>query len=87
MMKKLTLQEIMDNSIWVARMTYGRIVGPYKEIQHYADMDECKDFDVVCEQPTAELQHFWDSYNDYCDTNCTWMTIQQYYPIYAAQVA
>ena len=86
-MKKLTLNEVMDNTIWVAKMNWGRITGTYKEIERYAQSEDCRDHDVCCKQPTAELQHFWDSYNEYCDTNHKWMTVQQYYPIYAAQVA
>lgn len=82
-MKKLSLEKIMSNSIWVVRHSTGyRFSGTYEECQKHmencedSDYDYVKDFDIVCiDRQPEELQSFFKEYLDYPG----FITIQDYY--------
>lgn len=62
----LTLDQIMQDSIWVLKLTWGRQVGKYEEMRKLADNseDDFRDFDLCCEQP-EHLKPFFDAYFAY----------------------
>ena len=61
----LTAQTIKNDTLWVARMTYGaRFVGSYDDMKRYADDEECKDIDLCANQP-EHLKEFYDAYFKY----------------------
>ena len=55
----LTLNQVMEESIWVAKMRGWRTSGTYAEVGKYADDEECRDFDLAAQQP-EHLQEFFD---------------------------
>lgn len=57
----LTLEQIMNESIWVAKMNGYRMSGTYAEMKPYADSEDCRDFDLCAEQP-EHLKDFFDRY-------------------------
>ena len=57
----LTLDQIMNESIWVAKMNGYRMSGTYAEMKPYADSEDCRDFDLCAEQP-EHLKDFFDKY-------------------------
>ncbi len=57
----LTLEQIMNESIWVAKMNGYRMSGTYEEMKPYADSEDCRDFDLCAEQP-EHLKDFYDKY-------------------------
>ena len=74
---KLSLQEILDESIWVAKYT-----NRYRQTGRYADLegdDNIRDLDlIVLEGQPAKLQPFFKDYYDYEDKH-GWITIPDYY--------
>lgn len=85
-MKKLSLEKIMNDSLWVVRHSTGyRFCGVYDTCQVHmencedSDYDYVKDFDLVCyEQQPEELQQFHKEYFEYgCEHG--FITIQDYY--------
>ena len=73
----LTLDTIMKDSLWVARMTYGyRFVGTYEEAKRWAEDEECKDFDLCANQP-EHLEEFYTAYFTY--SRSRWITVQDFY--------
>lgn len=58
-MKQLSLQEILNKTIWVAKMCGYRLTGTYEQIKKYRDDEDCREFDIVCSagQP-EELRDF-----------------------------
>ena len=81
-MKKLTLETILNESRWVAKMTYGRHVGTYEELERwgYLSSEELRDVDVTVKQPD-HLQGFFDDMWEY-EKDHEWMTIQEFYEIW-----
>lgn len=80
----LTLEKIMNESIWVAKMQGWRAVGTYEEMRAYADSEECRDFDLSADQP-EDLKEFYDGYFQYEREN-GFITIPKYYEeVYAKQ--
>ena len=76
----MTLEKIMDELIWVVKLNEGgRITGTYSKIEHL--MDDCRDMDLACKQPTNELQDFVDALFNYK----SWITVQDFYPIYVQE--
>ena len=79
--KKLSLETILKDSIWVVKMNWGRLSGTYEEMKPYIEMDEedsyCRDHDLCCEQP-EHLKDFYDGYWKY-DEEHGFTTIQDYY--------
>ena len=57
----LTYETIKKDTRWVAKMNGYRVSGTYDEIRHYADDEECRDFDISCKQPD-HLKEFYDMY-------------------------
>ena len=43
----LTLEQIMNESRWVAKMQGWRQVGTYAEVGYLSDSEECRDFDLT----------------------------------------
>lgn len=83
-MAKLSLEEIQRDTIWVAKMTYGRHVGTYEELKEERNSEECRDFDISCKQP-EHLKEFFDAYMEYERKN-GWITIPEFYnSVYAVQ--
>ncbi len=80
--KVLTLQEVKDNTIWVAKMIGYRLTGTYDELEDARHSDDCRDFDVCCTQETPELQKFWDDCWKYEEENHCWKTIDEFYEIW-----
>lgn len=66
-MAKLTLEYIHKNTIWVAKMNGYRQTGTYEELKPLFDSEDCRDHDVCCQQPTPELQRFWEELWQYED--------------------
>lgn len=84
-MSKVTLDEVLNESLWVARMCGGaRFVGPYDKIKKWGSDENCKDIDTVCtEGQPVKLQKFWKDYWDYVEkTHGKFITIQEFYPIW-----
>jgi len=73
----LTLEQIMAEAIWVAKMQGWRQTGTYEELKDLAASEECRDFDLCCEQP-KHLQPFFDALWAY-EEDHGWMTIQDFY--------
>ena len=73
----LSLETILKDSIWIAKMQGYRLSGTHDEIGHYADLEECRDFDLCCEQP-EHLKDFYDKYFAYDG----FITIQDFYNQY-----
>lgn len=79
----MTLEQIMKELIWVVKSKAGgRIKGTYKEVEPW--MDDARDMDLACKQPTKELQDFLDAMYQYSLKN-GWITVQDFYPMYVAQ--
>lgn len=77
MKKALTLETIMADTLWVAKMTYGaRYVGTYEELSSYGESEDCRDFDICANQP-EHLRDFYDRYFSYCEEN-GWTIIPEY---------
>ena len=80
-MKNLvSLETILKDTLWVAKMTYGRHVGTYEEVEHYFPMKECRDFDLCAVQP-EHLKDFYDGFFKYTEEN-GFTTVQEYYEVY-----
>jgi len=78
-MKNLTLDIIMSDTLWVAKMQSYRTVGTYDEIHHFAEQEDCRDFDTVCTDGQPDhLKPFYEAYYEHCRTK-GWATIQDYY--------
>ena len=74
----LSLEQIMKETIFVAKMTYGyRAVGTYDEIREYIESDECRDSDICASQP-ENLKDFYDKYF----AHHGFITIQDFYNQY-----
>lgn len=85
MTKKIELEVIERDTIWVAKMQGWREVGTYEEVRRCADSEECRDFDICAEQP-EHLKPFYDMYFEY-ERKHGWITIPEYYKnIYVKEV-
>ena len=73
----LTLEKILSECIWVAKMQGWRMSGTYAEIGRLSRDEDCRDFDLSCNQP-EELRPFFDAYFQY-DREHGFITIQDYY--------
>ena len=80
----LSLEEIEAKTQWVAKMQGYRMTGTYEELKSYREDEECRDFDICCEQP-EELKDFYDKYFAYNEKH-GWITIPEFYnTVYAVQ--
>lgn len=57
----LTLDQVMNESIWVAKMQGWRTSGTYAEVGKYAKDEDCRDFDLAGQQP-EHLKDFFDRF-------------------------
>lgn len=73
----LTLEQIMQETIWVAKMQGYRMAGTYEEIGYLAKSEDCRDFDICATQP----EQLDDFYNKYFAHN-GFITIQDFYKKY-----
>lgn len=73
----LSLETIMRDTLWVAKMTYGRRVGTYEELEWCLEEDELRDFDICAKQP-EHLEVFYDLYFEHCKRK-GWTTVQEFY--------
>lgn len=73
----LTLDQIMNESVWVAKMQGWRQVGTYAEVGHLASDEECRDFDLCANQP-EHLQAFFESFWDWSGKH-GFITVPEYY--------
>lgn len=73
----ISLDVILKESRWVAKMQGYRQVGTYDELKSYAESEECRDFDLCVEQPD-KLKPFFDRYFAYEREN-GFITIPEYY--------
>lgn len=73
----LTLEQIMKDTIWIAKMTWGRMSGTYDEMKPFAEDEECRDFDICAVQP-EHLSDFYDKYFEYERVH-GWVTIPDFY--------
>lgn len=83
-MSKVTLDEVLNETKWCARMTNGtRYVGTYAQVEKWQG-ENCKDIDTICtEGQPVKLQKFWRDYWNYVDkTHGKFITIQEFYPIW-----
>ena len=76
-MSKVSLETILKDTLWVAKMTYGRHVGTYDEVGDYFPMEECRDFDLCAKQP-EHLEDFYDGYFNYVEEH-GFTIVQDYY--------
>ena len=72
---------IEKNTLWVAKMTYGRFTGTYDDLENYRQSPECRDCDVLCKQPTEELQHFWNAYFEVCKKRYCFMIAKDFFDL------
>ena len=70
----LTLDQILKDTIWVAKMQGYRMTGTYDEIREYAESEECRDCDICADQP-KHLKDFYDKYF----AHHGWITVQDFY--------
>lgn len=73
----ISLETITKNTIWVAKMQGYREVGTKDEIGDLFYDEDCRDFDISCEQPD-ELKPFYDAYFAY-NREHGWITIPEFY--------
>ena len=86
-MKKLNLEKILNDSLWVVRHSTGyRYVDTYDAcINHMGETEDTeydyiKDFDLLChEQQPEDLQQFHKEYFEYGIEHAEFITIQDYY--------
>lgn len=78
----LTLDTILKDSIWVAKMQGWRTSGTYEEIGHLFKDEDCRDFDLSCQQP-EHLNEFYEAYWKYDG----FITVQDFYNQYYAPKA
>ena len=78
-MKKntLSLDTILKDSLWVAKMQGWRKIGTYEEIGDLSKNEECRDFDLSAEQPD-HLKDFYEQYWEY-DRKNGFITVQDFY--------
>lgn len=60
----LTLDTILKDTVWVAKMVGYRDKGTMDEIGFLRDREDCRDFDLCAEQP-EHLKEFYDKYFEY----------------------
>ena len=63
-MAKISYEVVERDTLWVAKMTWGRQVGTYAEVGYLSSDEECRDFDILAEQP-EHLKEFYDEYFAY----------------------
>lgn len=81
----LTLDTVLKDTIWVAKMNGFRETGTYDEIKAIADNDDCREMDICCEQP-AHLKDFYNQYFNYSDEH-GFITVQDYFnAVYARTI-
>ena len=73
----LTLETILNESLWVAKVGGCRFVGTYSEVEHWYDDEDWRDTDLAAEQP-EHLKEFYDAYFKY-DREHGFITVQDYY--------
>lgn len=73
----IALDTIMNESLWVAKMQGWRETGTYAEIGHLAKSEECRDFDLLANQP-EHLKPFFDAYWAW-NKEHGWITIPEFY--------
>jgi len=62
----ISLQQIHDESLWVAKMCGWRHVGTHGEVGHLFYDEDCRDFDMVCAEGQPEhLRPFFEAYEAY----------------------
>ena len=83
---KLTLEYIIENTLWVVKMQGWRTSGTWEQIKRYANDEDCRDCDISAKQPTKKLQEFWDAHSEYIRAH-EFITAQEFYPIYAGKEA
>lgn len=77
----LSLEKIMNESLWVAKMQGYRMSGTYEEMRPYFEDEDCRDFDLAANQP-EELKPFYDAYWEY-DRKHGFTTIQDFYKVWS----
>lgn len=70
----LTLDQVMNESRWVAKMQGWRAAGTYAEVGYLAEDPDCRDFDLAAEQP-EHLKEFFDL----LEAHESWCTIPEFY--------
>ena len=83
MNKELSVEEIKNNTVWVVKMVSGRLTGTYEELLPYINSEDCRDFDVCVTQKDPEIQKFWNDCWEYEDKHHCWMTVDEFYEIWA----
>ena len=73
----LTLETILKDSIWIAKMNGWRQAGTYDELSDLREDEDCRDFDLCSEQP-EHLKSFYDAYWKY-DKEHGFTTVQDFY--------
>lgn len=73
----ITLRQILEDTIWVVKMQGWRTSGTYRQMKHYADDEECRDFDICASQP-EHLKEFYEEYFKY-DREHGFTTVQDFY--------
>lgn len=73
----LTLETILKDSVWVAKVGGCRYVGTYDEVERWYDDEDWRDTDLCCEQP-EHLREFYDAYFKYSEKH-GFTIIQDFY--------
>lgn len=73
----LTLDTIMKDTVFVAKMQGWREVGTFSEIGHLSSDPDCRDFDLCAVQPD-HLKGFYDAYFSY-ELGHGFITVQDFY--------
>lgn len=73
----LTLETILKDTLFVAKMDGWREVGTFEETRHLSERSDCRDYDLCAKQPD-HLREFYDAYFAYEQAHC-FITVQDFY--------
>lgn len=77
----ITLEKILNDSMWVVKYSGWRQSCRYSEIDH--DNEDIRDIDLAAKQP-KHLEPFFNAYEEYSRAH-GWITIQDFYKVWELQ--
>ena len=80
---ELSLETILKDTIWIAKMAYGRFSGTYDELKQYRNSEDCRDFDL-CRQQPKHLEVFYGDYFKHIDEHGS-ISLFHFYEIWSKQ--
>lgn len=76
--EELTLDIIKRDTVWIAKLSWGRLTGSYERMRKAYEADEdARDLDVAAKQP-EHLQAFYDAYFDAFKEH-GWMSVDEFF--------